>query len=74
MLVMNTTEARANFAMLLKRVEPDGAAIIKRPNGRSVRITVEEPEEKFPFDSIRSFGNLSREEILDIIHASHERA
>lgn len=73
MLVMNTTEARANFSTLLKTVEKDGAALVKRANGRTFRITVEEPEEKSPFDGIRSFGTLSRDEVLDIIHSSHER-
>lgn len=74
MLVMNATEARANFATLLKRVETDGAAIVKRANGRCFRITLEEPKETSPFDGIRSFANLSRDEVLDIIHASHERS
>ncbi len=74
MLVMNATEARANFATLLKKVEADGAAIIKKSNGRTYKIILEEPEESSPFDGIRSFANLSRDDILDIIHASHERA
>ncbi len=73
MLVMNATEARANFATLLKRVETDGVAIVKRANGRVFKITVEEPKEKSPFDGIRSFANLSRDEVLDIVHASRER-
>ena len=74
MLVMNATEARANFSMLLTRVEKDGAALIKRANGHTFRITVEEPEEKSPFEGIKPVANLSLDEILDIIHASHERS
>lgn len=72
--MMNTTEARANFATLLKHVEEDGAAIVRKANGRAFRITVEESGETSPFDGIRSFANIPLDEILDILHDSHERS
>ena len=74
MLVMTYSDARANFSTLLNRVKAEGAAIVKRADGSAFRITVEEPKETSPFDGIRSVANLSKDEILDIIHESHERA
>ena len=74
MLVMTYSDARANLSALLNQVKKDGAAIIKRADGSTFRITVEKPEDKSPFEGIRSFANLPMEEILDIIRESRERA
>lgn len=74
MLVMNATEARANFSMLLKRVETDGAAIIKRSNGRSFRITIEESENISPLASAKPvLGNVPIDEVLEAVRESRER-
>ena len=73
MLVMTYTDARANLATLLNKVKTDGAAIIKRADGDTFRITMEKPETKSPFDGIRSFAKLSKSEILDIVHESRKR-
>ena len=73
MLVMTYTDARANFATLLNKVKAEGAAIIKRADGSRFRVTVEEPGDASPFDGIRSFANLPKNEILDIVHESRKR-
>lgn len=73
MLVMTYSDARKNFSNLLNRVKVDGAAIVRRADGSRFRITVEEPEQKSPFDGIKSFANLSREEIVDIVREGRER-
>ena len=44
MLVMTYSDARANFSSLLNRVKTEGAAIIRRADGSSFRITVENEE------------------------------
>lgn len=74
MLVMTYSDARANFSDLLNRVKVEGAAIVRRADGSEFRITVEEPAQKSPFDGIRSFANLSKDEILDIIHETRSAA
>ena len=73
MLVMTYSDARKNFSSLLNRVKVDGAAIVKRADGSGFRITVEAPEPKSPFDGIKSFANLTREEIVDIVREGRER-
>ena len=73
MLVMTYSDARANLSALLNQVKKDGAAIIKRADGSTFRIAVEEPVDKSPFEGINSFANLSRKEILDIVRESRER-
>ena len=74
MLVMNTTEARANFALLLNRVEQDGVAIIKRSNGRAFRITVEETGKTSPLAGAKPvLGNVPFNEVLDAVRESRER-
>ncbi len=74
MLVMTYSDARANFSTLLNKVKVEGAAIIKRADGTSFRITNEISEEGIsPFEKIKPVANLSSGEIIDIIHASHER-
>ncbi len=74
MLVMNMAEARANFAMLLNRVEIDGAAIIKRTNGRSFRISVEEQEKSSPLAGAKPvLGKVPIGEVLDAVRESRER-
>ena len=42
MLVMTYSDARANLSALLNQVKKDGVAIIKRADGSTFRITVEE--------------------------------
>ena len=74
MLVMTYSDARANLSALLNQVKKDGAAIIKRADGSTFRITVEESADKSPFEGINSFANLSRKEILDIVRESRERS
>ena len=75
MLVMTYSDARANFSALLNRVKAEGAAIVKRADGSAFRITVEEPKGTSPFDGIRpTLAHIPMDEILDIIHESHERA
>lgn len=75
MLVMTYTDARANLATLLNRVKSDGAAIIKRADGDTFRITVEEPKAKSPFADVKPvLGKMSLDEILDAIHESRERS
>ena len=73
MLVMTYSDARAHLSDLLNRVKTDGAAIIKRADGSTFRITVEESETQSPFDGIKSFANLSKKEILDIVRDSRRR-
>lgn len=55
-------------------MKKDGAAIIKRADGSTFRITVEEPADKSPFEGIKSFAKLSKNEILEIVHESRERS
>ena len=74
MLVMTYTDARANFATLLNRVKSEGAAIIKRADGDTFRITVEEPEAKSPFAGVRRLANIPVEEVMDAVRESRERS
>lgn len=73
MLVISYTEARKNFSALLDKVEIDGAAIVKRSDGSMFRITAEPTESHTPFDGIKSFADLSRKEIVDIVHEGRSR-
>ena len=73
MLVMTYSDARANLSELLNRVKADGAAIIRRADGSTFRVIVEETEMGSPFDGIRSFANLSRKEILGIVRDTKRR-
>ena len=74
MLVMNATEARANFSSLLKRVEKDGVALVRRTNGRTFRITVEEPAKVSPLANARPvLGKVSLDDILEAVWESRER-
>ena len=69
MLVMTYSDARANFSTLLNKVKVEGAAIIKRADGTSFRITNEISEEGIsPFEKIKPVANLSSGEIIDIIN------
>ena len=70
MLVMTYSDARANLSELLNRVKIDGAAIIRRSDGSTFRITAEKAKKKSPFEGIKSFANLSRKEIVDIVRDS----
>ena len=74
MLVMTYSDARANLSALLNQVKKDGAAIIKRADGSTFRITVEDSSDKSPFEGIKSFAKLSKNEILEIVHESRERS
>ncbi len=73
MLVMTYSDARANLSEFLNRVKKDGAAIIKRADGSTFRVTVEESAKKSPFDGIKCFANLPLEEILKIVKDSRRR-
>lgn len=73
MLVMTYSYARAHLSDLLNQVKRDGAAIIKRADGSTFRITVEEQTSKSPFDGIKSFANLPKKEILEITRDSRRR-
>ncbi len=46
---MTYSDARANFSSLLNRVKTEGAAIIRRADGSSFRITVENEEKIIAF-------------------------
>ncbi len=68
MLVMTYSDARANFSELLNRVKADGAAIVRRADGSSFRIIVEEDSEQSPFGQVRPMlPDMSRQEILDVL-------
>ncbi|MBR4373096.1 MAG: prevent-host-death protein [Treponema sp.] len=73
MLVMTYSDARRNFSSLLNKVKVDGAAIVKRADGSRFKITVDEDEKKSPFDGIRSFANLSNDEIVSLVREGRER-
>ena len=73
MLVMTYSDARAHLSELLNRGKTDGAAIIKRADGSTFRVTVEESSATSPFDGIKSFANLPKDEILDIVRDSKRR-
>lgn len=74
MLVMTYSEARANLSSFLNQVLKDGSAIIKRADGNSFKVTVDNEEKKSPFENVTPvLGNLSKEEILDSIHEGRKR-
>lgn len=71
---MTYSDARANFATLLNKVKEEGAAIVKRADGSTFRITAEEPKNTSPFAGVKPvLGKISMDEILDAIHESRER-
>ncbi len=74
MLVMTYSDARAHLSDLLNHVKSDGAAIIKRADGSTFRITEEKTESMSPFEGIHSFANLPRREILTIVRDARRRA
>ena len=69
-ILIHCKKKEARCKMLEKR---DGAAIIKRADGSTFRITVEEHTSKSPFDGIKSFANLPKKEILEITRDSRRR-
>ena len=73
MLVMTYSDARANLSEFLNRVKKEGAAIIKRADGSTFRVTVEEPGIRSPFDGIKRIPKLSKKEILEIVRESRRR-
>lgn len=73
MLVMTYSDARAHLSELLNQVKRDGAAIIKRADGSTFRVTVEESTTASPFDGIKSFANLPKDEILKLVRDSKRR-
>ena len=74
MLVMTYSDARANLSDLLNHVKTDGAAIIRRADGSAFRITVEEPEQKSPFDGVKPLlGKMPLDEVLGYIREGRER-
>ena len=70
---MTYSDARAHLSELLNQVKRDGAAIIKRADGSTFRVTVEESAATSPFDGIKSFANLPKKEILEITRDSRRR-
>ena len=74
MLVMTYSDARANFSDLLNRVKKEGAAIVRRADGSSSRIILEEDSEHPPFEQIQPvLPDMSRQEILDVLKEVRQR-
>ena len=75
MLVMTYSDARAHFSDLLNRVKEEGAAIVRRADGSSFRIIVEEDSLCSPFEQIQPIlPRLSCQEILDTEEEARQRA
>jgi len=72
MQVYSYSEARQNFATVLKQAENTGKVIIRRKDGQTFALV---PEKRVfsPLDIPQITANVTTEEIVDIIRAGRER-
>ena len=72
MQVYSYSEARQKFATVLKQAESTGKVIIRRKDGRTFAL-VPEKSVFSPLDVPQIKGNVTTEEIVDIVRAGRER-
>lgn len=72
MQVYSYSEARQNFATVLKQAESSGKVIIRRKDGRTFAL-VPEKSVFSPLDVPRIKAKVTTEEIVDIVRAGRER-